>query len=372
MNHIVDSEPHEFSRALTGAHDKTFSPTPREDQSLQQNLDDLRKKEKGLAEDYGISSEGIDSVAVLQEARERTQSRWKRFGLAIQDFLLNTNTSVLNSAAAADMHRLYHLRLEDARIRRSSANPTSSVHPFIQGAPHCVDASRFWAVLIGIDAYESSPLNGCVSDASLMKELLIDDLGVPKKRVQCLLGSHDPIPDDHLTPSRANIVNTLHSLIHNDEIQHGDNIIIYYAGHGSSYRCSKYSPMEPECSTDLCPVEALCPIDRDTLDSQRQWVPDISDRELNALLKEISRVKGHRVTFFADCCHASGMNRNLDTGIRERSISISSHTNVDDMLRAADERLKGFPYYRSVLSKDWKPDMGSHVILAACREYQSA
>ncbi|PBK72046.1 hypothetical protein ARMSODRAFT_909520, partial [Armillaria solidipes] len=66
------------------------------------------------------------------------------------------------------------------------------------------------------------------------------------------------------------------------------------------------------------------------------------------------------------------MSRNLETGTRQRSICSSGHTNADDMLRAADERLKSFPYYRSVLSKDWKPDMGSHVILAACRDYQSA
>ncbi|PBL01547.1 hypothetical protein ARMGADRAFT_907113, partial [Armillaria gallica] len=163
--------------------------------------------------------------------------------------------------------------------------------------------SRFWAVLIGIDAYKSSPLHGCVSDASLMKKFLIDDLGMPKERIQCLLGSHNLIPDgDPLTPSRANIVNTLYSLIHNDEIQLGDNIIIYYAGHGSSYQCSKHSFMGRDCSRDLCPVEALCPIDRDTLDSHGHWVPDISDRELNALFTEISRVKGHKITFVADCC----------------------------------------------------------------------
>ncbi|KAK0476018.1 hypothetical protein IW261DRAFT_1311385, partial [Armillaria novae-zelandiae] len=162
--------------------------------------------------------------------------------------------------------------------------------------------SQFWAVLIGIDAYESWPLQGCVSDASLMKNFLIDDLGVPKERIQCLLGSHNLIPDDPLKPSRANIVDTLYSLIHNDEIQLGDNIIIYYAGHGSSYQCSEHSFTTPNCRLELCPVEALCPIDRDALDSHGRWVPDISDRELNALFTEISRVKGHNITFIVDCC----------------------------------------------------------------------
>ncbi|KAK0205780.1 hypothetical protein DFS33DRAFT_1228998, partial [Desarmillaria ectypa] len=163
-------------------------------------------------------------------------------------------------------------------------------------------ASRFWAVLIGVDAYQSSPLRGAVSDASLMREFLIDDLGVPERRIQCLLGPQNPIPGDLLTPSRANIVNTLHSLISNDEIQRGDNIIIYYAGHGSSYHCPMHFYIgNSRCSRELCPIEALCPIDRDTIDANGLPIPDISDRELNAIFAEISRVKGHKITFIADC-----------------------------------------------------------------------
>ncbi|KAK0437250.1 uncharacterized protein EV420DRAFT_1216131, partial [Desarmillaria tabescens] len=163
-------------------------------------------------------------------------------------------------------------------------------------------ASRFWAVLIGIDAYEGISLHGCVSDALLMKNFLIDDLGVPKERIQCLLGSHDPLPNGALTPSRANIVNTLYSLIHNREIQLGNNIIIYYAGHGSSYQCSMHSATaKSKCSRNFCPVEALCPIDRDTKDADGRWIPDISDREINALFTQICLAKGYRITFIADC-----------------------------------------------------------------------
>ncbi|KAK0227190.1 hypothetical protein EDD85DRAFT_161753 [Armillaria nabsnona] len=75
------------------------------------------------------------------------------------------------------------------------------------------------------------------------------------------------------------------------------------------------------------------------------------------------------ITFFIDCCHASGVSRDPDpeTGLR---FTRATHSyNVNDMLRAADARL---PRHRSVLSKDWEPDMDSHVILAACRDYQYA
>ena len=42
------------------------------------------------------------------------------------------------------------------------------------------------------------------------------------------------------------------------------------------------------------------------------------------------------------------------------------------MLHVADQRLKDLPGYQSVLSRDWKPDTSSHVVLAACRDYQYA
>ncbi len=205
-----------------------------------------------------------------------------------------------------------------------------------------------------------------------MKDFLIDKLEVPEYRIQCLLGSQSP-SGDSLTPSRANIVNVLYSLIDNTEIAPGDNIIIYYAGHGSSYQCSShFSTPDSKCRTSACPIEALCPIDRDTKDAGGKWIPDISDRELNAIFTEISRTKGHKITFIADCCHASGLSRNAYPETGQRSMHGTRRSTVDDMLCAADGRLKCFPYYKSVLSQNWFPDMGSHVVLAACRDYQTA
>ncbi len=45
---------------------------------------------------------------------------------------------------------------------------------------------------------------------------------------------------------------------------------------------------------------------------------------------------------------------------------------VADMLEAADKSLRDLPGYRSVLAEDWFPNMDSHVILAACKEYEFA
>ncbi len=195
-----------------------------------------------------------------------------------------------------------------------------------------------------------------------MKEFLIDKLNVPGHRVQCLLGSKHPIPGSPIPPSRTNIVNVLYSLVGNVQIQSSDNIIIYYAGHGSSY---------DETGSRSNPIQAMCPIDRDTMGPDGRWIPDISDRELNALFTQISRAKGHKITFFSDCCFAGGMSRDLSPPTGTRAMAPTSHSDVNDMLHAAHTMLQHLPRYRSVLSQDWQPDMSSHVSVAARQDYQA-
>ncbi|PBK72053.1 hypothetical protein ARMSODRAFT_851668, partial [Armillaria solidipes] len=157
-------------------------------------------------------------------------------------------------------------------------------------------ASRLWAVLIGIDAYPSNPLHNCVSDALKMKKFLIDKLKVPEHRIQCLLGSNNPTPGSPMTPSRANIVKVLYRLIDNVQIKSSDKIVIYYAGHVSSYYCSLAEQCAATGSSTclnagICPIQAMCPIDRDTMNADG-WIPDISDRELNTLFAQIVYAKG--------------------------------------------------------------------------------
>ncbi|KAK0227287.1 hypothetical protein EDD85DRAFT_756573, partial [Armillaria nabsnona] len=157
-----------------------------------------------------------------------------------------------------------------------------------------------WAVIIGINAYPERPLRGCVADALLMNEFLTKELGVPKDRIQCLLGPTERGSyNNSLIPSRINIVNTLLSLTTNSKIAYGDNIIIYFSGYRSTYyRHDWYGSYS---LTGSVPVKALCPMDRHTLDPNGDRIPDISDREINTILTEISRVKGHRITLIQDC-----------------------------------------------------------------------
>ncbi len=123
-------------------------------------------------------------------------------------------------------------------------------------------------MLIGIDGYPYYPLHGCVSDAKLMERYLIDDLGVPSNRIQLLLGTSgvEVNPDlGIISPTRANIIRTLYSLIDNCNIKRGDNIVVYFAGHGARYAAREYyrSRIPPDASlASIRPMEALCPMDR--------------------------------------------------------------------------------------------------------------
>ncbi|KAK0191753.1 hypothetical protein F5146DRAFT_1001525 [Armillaria mellea] len=175
-----------------------------------------------------------------------------------------------------------------------------------------------------------------------MKSFLVDDLVVSEECIQCLLsGSDDPTPDKSLTPSHENIIRVLYSLVDNQEIVPGDNILIYCAGYGASYSYAR-----------------------------GRYVADISDRELDALFTGISRVKGYEITFITDCCYACSFPRTPDTEMR--SIHHFTHSDVSDMLRPGHEKLEHFPGYQSISSEDWKPDRRSHLSLAACRDYQTA
>ncbi|PBK87186.1 hypothetical protein ARMGADRAFT_468828 [Armillaria gallica] len=271
---------------------------------------------------------------------------------------------------------VYHITLGFQCI--DSVNPPPSVEDIssVNTKPlQTVERSRFWAVIIGIDAYEWSPLRGCVADALLVEKYLKEEIGIPQERIQLLLGSQGASSEDPSFPSRTNIVNTLLSLVDNPQIEVGDNIIIYFAGHGAGYSPNEYHLGDTEDSRSLGAVddsiEAICPIDRDTIDSSGSRIPDISDREINSIFQQISRSKGHRITFFLDACH-SGSHVRCFPEPGTRTVPPLPRASLRRMLHIADENLSRYPSYKSILDSDWRPDMSSHVILAACKEYQIA
>jgi hypothetical protein len=208
-----------------------------------------------------------------------------------------------------------------------------------------------WALIIGINNYtNTTPLFGAVRDAEMLKEYLELDLSVPPGHVRILTDAD---------ATRAAILSALYDLRDNPNIHRGDAILIHYAGHGASYDC-------PDKNGS---IEALCPVDRGTENTDHEIVLDISDREINVFLTELSSAKGDNVTFVLDCCYAGGAAR-AEKEFRAREVPPLADS-LEKMLLAADNNPRK-QASGSVRAEHWTPDWSSHVVLAACQDYERA
>ncbi|KAK0440948.1 caspase domain-containing protein [Desarmillaria tabescens] len=256
----------------------------------------------------------------------------------------------------------------------------------IDKPPHEVDGRRFWAVIIGIDAYPGdSALEGCMQDALAIENLLKTRLHVPKERIRLLLGpSHDDTSPELsdarvISPTRQQIISALTDLVEKPDIMKDDGIIIYYAGHGSAYAIpdDTYTINGSEVATpNLGFVEALCPLDRCD-NSDTEIIPDISGRELNVILRQMSLEKGPDITVIFDCCHSGRITMTPKSTIRFANPLTASPTVLGAMMTAADTLLRRYPdpekpKEQSVWTPKWTANTASHVLLAACKSYQSA
>jgi hypothetical protein len=97
------------------------------------------------------------------------------------------------------------------------------------------------ALLIGIDDYpEVQKLRGAVADTSRMKRFLVETLGVPDDSTHIRMLTNEEA-------TYENIISKISSLAQDAGIGHGDPILIYFAGHGSTLpKPSKWTSSGPE------------------------------------------------------------------------------------------------------------------------------
>ncbi|SJL12882.1 uncharacterized protein ARMOST_16315 [Armillaria ostoyae] len=296
------------------------------------------------------------------------------------------NSAEVFERAKGDMIEVEQLRsvrqpkLDNLKILRSIRElPSGPRHAFGQGS--AADCSRIYAIIIGINNYDSDELKGCVADAVSINDYLTTKLRVPKERVRLLLGcrASDNYPNhSFVEPTRQNIVETLCSLASNTNIQHGDRIIIYYSGHGATYSCKELFP-DGVASTGF--IQAICSSDRQPFDAPPPTQPhDISGREINVILREVARSKGHHITLIMDCCFSGGGGRALQQEVHIRATAArAANSSLLEMLREGHDNLQRvFPTYHqnsasaSIMDPHWRPDTSSYVLLAACQDYQRA
>ncbi|KAK0196114.1 hypothetical protein F5146DRAFT_1176253 [Armillaria mellea] len=186
-------------------------------------------------------------------------------------------------------------------------------------------------------------------------------------------------------PTHANIVMAFFDLSTNPNIQHGNNIIIYFTGHGTTYNCADYLGYKDESAAQLGKIDALCPIDcaastetpannvnniNSSVTKDHQ-VPDISDQEINTILAEIACNKENHITFILDCCFSGSLTKALREGV-QCSISLLPSSSIPHMFGIVDETLKHIAGYQLIKDACWRANMDSHIVLAACKEYEEA
>jgi len=143
-----------------------------------------------------------------------------------------------------------------------------------------------FALIIGINLFASLHfrcLRGAVPDALAIQSYLIDGLGVDKSRIRMLLDRE---------ATRQGIINALVALRDNDDIEHGEAILIYYAGHGEE------TSVLDEWATDGTKkrIQSIIPQDFD----ESKGVDPITNQTLVWLIEDIMRKRGDNIVCPAD------------------------------------------------------------------------
>jgi Caspase domain len=243
--------------------------------------------------------------------------------------------------------------------------------------------SKAHALLIGIDCYLPNrlpsggnypSLGGCVSDINRIEDFLIKELALPSVNISKLTST---ISDDTGRPKEAknewptykNIVLGFKQIM--ERAQQGDQILVYYSGHGGRAKTA-YPMLKGKEGID----EALVPIDIGN--SEARYLRDL---ELAHLLNEMAK-KEILVTIVLDSCHSGGATRGI-TSAAVRGISTIDETNrpTDSMVATEDQLIRTWSELygtrsmstRNVeLGSGWLPESKQIILLAACRANEFA
>ena len=172
---------------------------------------------------------------------------------------------------------------------------------------------RKLALLVGINAYQNSPLQGCVTDVKLQEQLLIHRFGFNPKDIVILTDGQ---------ATRQGILNAFEEHLIK-QAKPGDVVVYHFSGHGSQVKdldCDF-----PDClNSTFVPIDGVLPAG---FPSQGGVVSDIMGHTLFLLM---SALQTENVTVVLDSCHSGGGSRG---NIRVRSRSGGSQLQPLEMER---------------------------------------
>ena len=238
--------------------------------------------------------------------------------------------------------------------------------------------SKFYALLIGIDYYESVPaypqlyknLGGCVGDIDLVDSYLQTTLKVPTEQIWKLIAPIEESNElaafrsarDNVLPTYENIVKAFAEIT--AAADRRDRVYIHYSGHGG-----RTVTIFPELEGTEREDEGIVPMDITASDGRY-----LRDVEIATLLKRITD-KGCVTTVIFDSCHSGGATRG-DCAIRgsENNLVDDTERNQESLVASRQELIDNWKMLtqNDPVSAGWLPNKDDYVFLAACRPAEFA
>ncbi|KAI1204902.1 putative caspase [Annulohypoxylon truncatum] len=223
---------------------------------------------------------------------------------------------------------------------------------------------RYFAILIGIDAYPRRPLRSCVQDVHTIKECFEREMS--SVHIQLLtasesynLGMTMPLPSPSLWPTLTNVISALESAT--SKANCGDFIYIHYSGHGT--RLEPIFDFSNSSTGDL----ALVLLKKDG--SAEEF---LKGPRLAGLLKAMVD-KQLVVTLVLDCCFSASVYRNTDHNIRYLPLDLMVASTYPEDADGSLTSGATCSLYRDASMRDnWLLDPDRYAILTACGPHENA
>jgi pimeloyl-ACP methyl ester carboxylesterase len=206
--------------------------------------------------------------------------------------------------------------------------------------------SCLYALLVGINEYpEPIPrLQGCINDVDAITAYL--EARTSQVDIELCL---QILTDQQAT--RASLIQSFQQ--HLAQATQDDFVLFAFSGHGSQEEApEEFWSIEPDRLNETL----VC------WDSRLQDSWDLADKELAKLIAEVAE-KGPKITVILDCCHSGSGSRPLNTRYVEPD---RRRRPIESYLGMAETATRSTPVPLQTAPQ------GRHVLLAACRDLETA
>jgi hypothetical protein len=221
--------------------------------------------------------------------------------------------------------------------------------------------SKKHALIIGINKYlymdEKYQLGGCVNDAKLMKNILINKFNFDPSNIVALYD--EDATRDAILAEMERLANV---------IAEDDVLVFHYSGHG--HQCKIKTEFSDEGSgKDNC----LLPCDDSEPSAEGDIWREIRDKQINEWLQRIAK-KTQYTTLIFDACHSATMTRSSEGSTRARSVPSEARP-LERSAGRTRSTLDGNT--RNIINKrqgagGWLTLSDNYVVISGCRDTQKS